>query len=70
MIMQYVDSSNLLHIGYDANSQTLRIEFQNHTVYDYFDVPPHTYKGLMGAPSHGGYHARHIKDVYRYRRIL
>lgn len=68
MNMQHVNSSNLVMIGYDESSQTLRIQFNNDT-YDYFDVPVQVYKELMSAPSHGTYHARHIKNVYRFRRL-
>lgn len=68
MNMQYVSSSNLVAVGYDSSSQTLRIQFHSGT-YDYFNVPAHVYQGLMNAGSKGGYHAVHIKDVYRYRRL-
>jgi len=68
MIMKHVNSSNLVRVGYDESDQTLRIEFRSGT-YDYFNVPAHVYTGLLNAASHGSYHAQHIKDVYRYRRL-
>ena len=68
MYMNPVQSSNLVAVGYDADTETLRITFHNGT-YDYFGVPLSVYQGLMNAPSHGSYHARYIKDVYRYQRI-
>lgn len=68
MNMQYVNSSNLVAVGYDSSSQTLRIQFNNGT-YDYHGVPQHVYQGLMSASSHGSYHARHIKNAYSFNRI-
>lgn len=68
MNMQYVNSSNLVSVGYDSTSQTLRIQFHNAT-YDYFNVPFQIYQGLMNASSKGGYHAAYIKNSYRYRRV-
>jgi hypothetical protein len=66
--MDYVSSSNLVAVGYDQSFQTLRIQFHNGT-YDYFNVPSHIYQSLMNAGSKGSYHARYIKDSYRFRRI-
>ena len=64
-----VSSSNIASIGYDANSQTLEVEFLNGGVYQYFDVPQHIYNGIMSADSHGQYLAQNIKGVYRYSKI-
>lgn len=68
MRMIPVVSSNLVAVGYDEETMTLRIQFHNGT-YDYYNVPPEVYQGLMNAPSHGKYHAAYIKNVYPYRRI-
>ena len=64
-----VGSSNLRSVGYDAHSQILEIEFNNGTVYQYYNVPQSVYVALMSAPSHGSYHYRHIRLRYNYRRI-
>jgi hypothetical protein len=69
MNRQPVSSSNIASIGYDANSQTLEIEFLNGGVYQYFDVPQHVYEELMNAGSHGQYLARSIKGAYRYSKV-
>lgn len=68
MQMTPVISSNLVSVGYDAETQTLRIQFHN-GIYDYYNVPARIYQGLMSAASHGEYHAAYIKNSYRYRRI-
>jgi hypothetical protein len=68
MTMQPVISSNLVSVGYEPSSQTLRIRFNNGT-YDYFDVPSDIHNGLMNASSKGGYHAKYIKNKYRYKQL-
>jgi hypothetical protein len=64
-----VVSSNLKSVGYDVNTKTLEIEFQNGSVYQYYEVPLNIYENLMKAPSHGKFFHAHIRNVYRYRRI-
>lgn len=69
MNRQPVTSSNIASIGYDADSQTLEVEFLNGGVYQYFDVPQHIYDGIMNADSHGQYLAQNIKGAYRYSKV-
>lgn len=64
-----VQSSNIASIGYDENSSTLEVEFLNNTIYQYFDVPQHIYKGLMQADSQGRFLAQNIKGVFRYSKV-
>lgn len=64
-----VQSSNIASIGYDENSSTLEVEFLNNTIYQYFDVPQHIYKGLMQADSQGQFLAQNIKGVFRYSKV-
>jgi len=65
-----VSSSNLASVGYDAASHTLEVGFVNGSVYQYFQVPEHVYKGLMNADSHGSYFNEHIKNgSFRYRKV-
>lgn len=64
-----VNSSNIASIGYDEDSSTLEIEFDNGAVYQYFDVPFSIYDNLMGADSHGKYLAQNIKGKFRYVRV-
>ncbi|MFC0264790.1 MULTISPECIES: KTSC domain-containing protein [Bacteroidota] len=69
MNRQAVTSSNIASIGYDADSQTLEIEFLNGGVYQYFDVPQYVHEELMNASSHGQYLAQNIKGVYRFSKV-
>lgn len=68
MERQPVSSSNLLSVGYDAESETLEIEFKNSGVYQYFNVPPVVYERLMTANSLGQFFNAEIKDVYPYQK--
>lgn len=68
MNMISVNSSNLVSVGYEPQSQTLRIQF-NSGLYDYYSVPKHIFDGLLSASSHGQYHARYIKNSYRFNKV-
>lgn len=70
MIRQPVSSSNIRSIGYDSESNTLEIEFHSGDVYQYFGVPESIYNELMYAPSHGSYFHRHIRDRYRWTKMV
>lgn len=63
-----VTSSNISAIGYDADSQTLEVEFTNGSVYEYSGVPPNEYEGFMDADSKGKYLHANIKDRYPFVR--
>lgn len=67
MDMIPVSSSNLVSVGYDKASMTLRIRF-NSGAYDYYDVPESIYNGLMSASSKGQYHHAFIKNSYRFSK--
>lgn len=69
MEMIQVSSSNVAAIGYDSDSETLQIEFNNGTTYQYFDVPEQVFEGLRDADSVGGYLAAQIKGNYRYSKV-
>jgi KTSC domain len=64
-----VTSSNISAIGYDADSQTLEVEFTNGSVYQYSSVPSDEYEGFMNADSKGKYLHANIKDRYPHVRI-
>ncbi|SHL96335.1 KTSC domain-containing protein [Hymenobacter psychrotolerans] len=59
-----VRSSNISSIGYEVNSQTLEVEFQSGSVYQYSRVPESIYEALMDARSHGAYFNDHVRDNY------
>lgn len=67
--MEYVVSTNLSRIGYEASNLELHVEFTNGTTYAYAQVPEFVYSELMAAPSKGSYFNRNIKDVYPYSKL-
>ena len=68
MQMVPVTSSNLVSVGYEPLTQTLRIKFHN-GLYDYFGVPSSIHQGLLSASSKGQYHHQYIKNNYSYNRV-
>jgi len=64
-----VSSSNLASVGYDSETQTLRVEFRSGGVYEYHNVSETEYQGLMSASSKGSYFHQNIKDCYSYSKI-
>ncbi len=69
MNREYVYSSNLASVGYEAISQILEVEFRNGAVYRYFNVPVYEWRSLMQASSHGRYFTTQIKGHYRYTKL-
>jgi len=60
-----VSSSAIAAVGYNPQTQNLKIRFVNgYTVYDFCNVPQHIYDGLMAAGSKGGYYRRFIRGKY------
>jgi len=66
---QYVTSSDLVWVEYDAPSRVLRIGFHNDAEYEYYDVSQDIYGSLMKAPSQGKYLHQYIEGRFQYRRI-
>lgn len=69
MIRVAVVSSELRSVGYDDLNRCLEIEFQNLSIYQYFEVPAEEHTSLMSAPSKGRYFNAHIRNVYSCKRI-
>ena len=61
MNREYVTSSNVASIGYDAESCILEVEFNNGAIYHYYDVPSYIYDEIMNADSKGSYLHRNVK---------
>ncbi|MCX0399576.1 KTSC domain-containing protein [Clostridium perfringens] len=68
MNMIPVSSSNLVAVGYDSSTATLRVAFHS-GVYDYYNVPQNIFEGLLNASSKGKYHHAFIKNSYRYSQV-
>ncbi|MEY8200761.1 MAG: KTSC domain-containing protein [Colwellia sp.] len=64
-----VSSSNVDSIGYDSDNQTLEVEFNSGTTYQYYDVPEHVYDDLLSSSSVGSYLNQHVKNSYSYDQV-
>ena len=64
MKWQPVESSNIKHIGYDPETQTLGVEFGNGKVFHYEGVSAAKHQDLMAAPSKGIHFNKHIKNAH------
>lgn len=54
--------------GYDSKSGTVRLQFRDGALYEYFDVPKNVWRNLLRGPSTGRYINR-VLDTYPYTRI-
>lgn len=59
-----VNVGDLASVGYEAETQTLEIEFKDGDIYRYHSVPFAIYEGLMNAATHEDYFQESIKDSY------
>lgn len=64
MEMIRVSSSAISAVGYDHDTQQMRIKFVQGSTYTFCRVPHHIFEGLLSAGSKGTYYDRHIRDKY------
>lgn len=65
-----VSSSELVSVGFDADSRILEVEFRNGALYQYSNVPRTVYSGLLGASSRGSYFNEYVKNAgYAFTRV-
>jgi hypothetical protein len=64
-----IQSANIASLGYDAETQTLEVEFLNGHVFQYFNVPADIYNGFLEAESKGLYFSISIKGYYGYVKL-
>jgi hypothetical protein len=65
MDMVRVNSTAISAVGYDSNTNRMKITFKQGRTYDFCRVPPEIHKGLMAAASKGRYFDNFIKDRYQ-----
>ena len=69
MDMISVVSTQIEKIGYDAESQTLRVLFKKGGLYDYSNVPADVANTFIGSDSPGKYLQSNIRGVYAYEKV-
>jgi len=63
-----VRSSNIAGVGYDEETQMLKVVFKNKTAYFYFDVPKSVHEEFMLAGSKGKYFYSNIRNIFKYSK--
>ena len=63
-----VDSTTLLSIGYEPDSELLELEFASGDVYNYHGVQGYLYMGLMDSNSKDVYFNKYIRDKYEVEK--
>lgn len=69
MDRQRIRSESIRSIGYDPETHTLEIEFNNSGLYKYFDVPDTVYASLMHSRSKGAYVNDYVRDRFDYKKL-
>lgn len=64
-----VASSNITSVGYDAQTQTLEVEFLDGAIYQYYGVPENMYDQMMKEQSKGKFLNAYIRNQYPYSRV-
>jgi hypothetical protein len=64
-----VESSMIHAVGYDPEKHILEVVFNTGRTYQYADVPPEVYEGMLKAESKGRYFLANIRDVYPYWQV-
>ena len=68
--MNYVDSSNIEAIGYDAGSQELHVRFlKSGETYVYYNVEEWLFQEILQADSKGVYLNSNVKSHYSYSKL-
>ena len=68
--MNFVDSSNIEAIGYDAETLELHVRFlKSGETYVYYAVEEWRYQEFMQADSKGGYLNANIKPYYQCAKL-
>lgn len=68
--MNYIDSSNIEAVGYDAGKMELHVRFsKSGETYVYYAVEEWRFQELMQADSKGKYLNSNIKPYYQYAKL-
>ncbi len=63
-----VESSVLASVHYLPALRQLEVEFHSGLLYQYFDVPQHTYTELLAAESKGSYFNVNIRNRFSFKQ--
>jgi hypothetical protein len=70
MQLKSVNSSMISKVGYDAQTETLRVAFlSNGQLVDYFHVPEYIYHGIIESRSPGNYMNNFVINCFEYKYV-
>ncbi|MEA5056120.1 MAG: KTSC domain-containing protein [Anaerotignum propionicum] len=64
MERQYIDSSMITSIGYDATSCILEVEFKRGIIWQYHEFPEYMWYEFQSAESQGKYFNSNIREQF------
>lgn len=67
--LEAVESSSLAAAGYDADTQTLAVQFKSGDIFHYPGVSMELATAFYGAESRGTFYAQHIRGKFNGRRM-
>jgi hypothetical protein len=68
-IYNEIQSSNIIRTEYDMENETMIVEFNNGTKYEYEKVPHKIYTQFRLAESQGRFFSSSISRGYKYKKI-
>lgn len=64
-----VKSAMVKKIMYNFVNETLKVQFPNEIVYEYYNVPQDEYANLCTSESAGKYFIDNIKNKYEFKKL-
>lgn len=68
LIINEIDSSNIVRTQYDTLTKKLVVEFKHGGSYVYDDVPHQIYTQFRLAPSQGSFFSKNISKTFKYKK--
>ena len=68
LIINEIDSSNIVRTQYDTLTKKLVVEFKHGGTYVYDDVPHQIYTQFRLAPSQGSFFSKNISKTFKYKK--
>lgn len=69
ILMKPVQSTNIKGIGFAESKLILQVQFNNGTVYQFYEVPEIIYNQFNAAQSKGRFFQMHVKDLYKFKKM-
>ena len=63
-------STNVSSARYLYDDKIMEVVFNNGGAYQYFNVPPSVFLGLLESDSAGRYIWNHVRDIFEFNRVI